>query len=202
MFYVVRYRAYGCRENAHWLADGSLVYHVAGVGVVLSVEDNRQRHYLHHTDDILCLVVHPDGKTVASGQVSLLLHIFSPLFAMLWSFNNNCSKYCFLIFFYTLLNLASLMFFDCWQLGKNPVVHIWSSRTLRILSFLEGGHTRGVCCLGFSRDGDRLASIGLDDHNSLVIWDWEKGVKIATARYSYIVWIVNLNMVEEAMNWL
>ncbi|KAA0203726.1 hypothetical protein HAZT_HAZT004587, partial [Hyalella azteca] len=132
---ALRYRAHGCRDNAHWLGDGSLVYHVAGVCVVLEPQENKQRHYLHHTDDILCLVVHPDGITVASGQM-----------------------------------------------GKAATVHVWSSSTLRILSFLEGGHVRGVSCLAFSRDGDRLASIGLDDSNSMVIWDWQKGVKLASAR--------------------
>ncbi|KAF2354174.1 WD40 repeat [Trinorchestia longiramus] len=135
MKHVFGYRAHGCRDNAHWLADGCLVYPVAGVGVVLDEQTRKQRHYLHHTDDILCLVVHPDGEIVASGQM-----------------------------------------------GKHAAVHVWSSSSLRILSFLEGGHSRGVSCLAFSRDGDRLASIGLDEQNSMVIWNWQKGVKLATTR--------------------
>lgn len=67
-------------------------------------------------------------------------------------------------------------------MGHNAVIHTWSSSTLRILSCLEKGHHVGVSCITFSRDGDRLASIGLDDFNSMVIWDWQKGVKLATAR--------------------
>ena len=31
-------------------------------------------------------------------------------------------------------------------------------------------------------DGKRLASIGLDDDHSIVVWNWKKGEKLATAR--------------------
>lgn len=47
-----------------------MVYHVAAVGIVCDPETLRQEHYLHHTDDILCLAVHPEGELVASGQVN------------------------------------------------------------------------------------------------------------------------------------
>ena len=35
-------------------------------------------------------------------------------------------------------------------------------------------------CVG---DGKRLATIGLDDNHSIVVWDWRKGEKLATTRY-------------------
>ena len=31
-------------------------------------------------------------------------------------------------------------------------------------------------------DGKKLASIGLDDDHSIVVWNWKKGEKLATAR--------------------
>ncbi len=34
-----------------------------------SIRDARQRFYLLHTDDILCLALHPKGELVATGQV-------------------------------------------------------------------------------------------------------------------------------------
>lgn len=34
----------------------------------------------------------------------------------------------------------------------------------------------------FSADGKKLASVGLDDDHSIVVWDWKKGQMLATAR--------------------
>jgi len=47
---------------------------------------------------------------------------------------------------------------------------------------LSDQHERGVCALDFSADGKKLASIGLDDNHVIVIWDWRRGEKLATAR--------------------
>lgn len=43
---------------------------MASVAVLYSVEEQRQRHYLGHNDDIKCLAVHPDMVTIATGQVA------------------------------------------------------------------------------------------------------------------------------------
>lgn len=42
----------------------------------------------------------------------------------------------------------------------------------------------------FSADGKRLASVGLDDNHSIVIWDWKKGEKLATTRWVVVVVVV------------
>jgi microtubule-associated protein-like 6 len=83
------------------------------------------------------------------------------------------------------------------QIGKEPVIHIWTVQSMETKSILKGEHTRGVCAVAFSADGkvewhllflldlniaQQLASIGLDDNHSIVIWDWAKGLKMATAR--------------------
>lgn len=65
-----RYRAYDCRDNLFCLKNGEIVYHVAALGIVLNTEQNQQRFYNYHTDDILCLAVSPDMSLVATGQVS------------------------------------------------------------------------------------------------------------------------------------
>ena len=42
-----------------------------------------------------------------------------------------------------------------------------------------------ICeCWIFLADGKRLVSVGLDPHHSIVVWDWRRGEKLATARYS------------------
>ncbi|XP_033874936.2 echinoderm microtubule-associated protein-like 6 isoform X2 [Acipenser ruthenus] len=68
------------------------------------------------------------------------------------------------------------------QVGRDPSIHVWDTQTLKCLSLLKGHHQRGVCALDFSADGKSLVSIGIDDNHTIVIWDWKKGEKLATAR--------------------
>ena len=46
------------------------MYNMAGVVVVHDIEDNTQRHYTQHNDDVKCVAVHPNKTIVASGQVA------------------------------------------------------------------------------------------------------------------------------------
>ncbi|KAM6428408.1 echinoderm microtubule-associated protein-like 2 isoform 2-T2 [Liasis olivaceus] len=68
--WVYGYRGRDCRANLFLLPTGEIVYFVAAVAVLYNVEEQRQRHYLGHTDDIKCLAVHPDMVTIATGQVA------------------------------------------------------------------------------------------------------------------------------------
>ncbi|XP_060113782.1 echinoderm microtubule-associated protein-like 1 [Heteronotia binoei] len=68
--WVYGYRGRDCRANLFLLPTGEIVYFVAAVAVLYNVEEQRQRHYLGHTDDIKCLAVHPDMVTLATGQVA------------------------------------------------------------------------------------------------------------------------------------
>jgi hypothetical protein len=65
---VYGYQGKGAWDNVHYNAAGSIVYFIAGVGVVLSPADNAQRFFLGHNEDITCLAMHPDRQTVATGQ--------------------------------------------------------------------------------------------------------------------------------------
>ena len=69
------------------------------------------------------------------------------------------------------------------QLGVNPSIHIWNSANTKILAILADGHERGIMAVAFNYEGDRLASIGMDDHHTVVVWLWRNGKRIATARY-------------------
>ncbi|PAA62269.1 hypothetical protein BOX15_Mlig019386g1 [Macrostomum lignano] len=55
----------GCLQA---LPDGSLVFAVTSVAVLLSPDRRRQRHYTGHTSSILCLECHTSRPIVASGQ--------------------------------------------------------------------------------------------------------------------------------------
>ncbi|XP_061084049.1 echinoderm microtubule-associated protein-like 6 isoform X3 [Conger conger] len=68
------------------------------------------------------------------------------------------------------------------QVGRDPAIHVWDTQTLKCLSLLKGHHQRGVCALDFSADGKSLVSVGIDDCHCIVVWDWKKGEKLATAR--------------------
>ena len=69
------------------------------------------------------------------------------------------------------------------QVGRDPAIHVWDAETLKTAAILKGQHQRGVCACDFSGDGKRLASVGLDDNHTIVVWDWKKGEKLATTRY-------------------
>ncbi|XP_016405479.1 echinoderm microtubule-associated protein-like 5, partial [Sinocyclocheilus rhinocerous] len=137
LHFIHGYRGYDCRSNLFYTQTGEIVYHVAAVGVVYNRQQNTQRFYLGHDDDILCLAIHPVKDYVATGQV-----------------------------------------------GRDSSIHIWETEFLKPLSVLKGFHQFGVCALDFSADGKRLASVGLDDNHTIVLWEWRKGEKLSTIRGS------------------
>ncbi|XP_026809328.1 echinoderm microtubule-associated protein-like 2 isoform X3 [Rhopalosiphum maidis] len=68
--WVYGYRGKDCRSNLYLLPTGEMVYFVASVAVLYNVEEQSQRHYLGHTDDIKCLAIHPNKLLVATGQTA------------------------------------------------------------------------------------------------------------------------------------
>jgi len=62
------YRAQDARNNVRYNYKGEVVYTAAGLGVVYSKEDHRQRHFSKHTGDIVSLAMHPNGQYVATGE--------------------------------------------------------------------------------------------------------------------------------------
>eukprot|EP01116_Phalansterium_solitarium_P002565 TRINITY_DN1264_c2_g1_i5.p1 TRINITY_DN1264_c2_g1~~TRINITY_DN1264_c2_g1_i5.p1 ORF type:complete len:658 (+),score=335.13 TRINITY_DN1264_c2_g1_i5:2551-4524(+) len=68
--FVYGYRGYDTRNNLFYNKDGKIVYHVAAVGLILDPKTGTQNQFIgHHTDDILSLAIHPDGKLVATGEI-------------------------------------------------------------------------------------------------------------------------------------
>lgn len=49
---------------------------MAGVGIVYDSATHTQRFFLGHNDDVTCAAMHPDGKLVATGQVSSVRAFF------------------------------------------------------------------------------------------------------------------------------
>ena len=67
--FVHGYRGYDCRNNLFFTPHNKIVYHIAAVGIVYNSETHHQKCYVAHTDDILCLAIHPSGRLVATGQI-------------------------------------------------------------------------------------------------------------------------------------
>ena len=59
--YIYGYRCHDARNNLRYTQEGKIVYHAAGVGVVLNQRENTQTFMLEHDDDILCLATDPTG---------------------------------------------------------------------------------------------------------------------------------------------
>lgn len=55
--------------NLFYTANGDMVYYAAAVGIVYNKATHSQKFFLGHTDDIMCLAIHPDKNLVATGQV-------------------------------------------------------------------------------------------------------------------------------------
>ncbi|XP_061168801.1 echinoderm microtubule-associated protein-like 1 [Saccostrea echinata] len=68
--WVYGYRGRDCRSNLYYLPSGEIIYFSAAVVILQNVEENAQRHYIGHTDDVNCLAIHPDQVRVATGQVA------------------------------------------------------------------------------------------------------------------------------------
>lgn len=60
------------------------------------------------------------------------------------------------------------------EAGRKPSIVVWNSKDMCVLAKIEGSHEAGVPLLAFNSRGNILASVGLDDDNSLCIHDWNK----------------------------
>lgn len=66
--------------NLFYTASGDMVYYTAAVGIVYNKTTHTQKFFLGHTDDIMCLAIHPDRNLVATGQVRLARPIYSHIY--------------------------------------------------------------------------------------------------------------------------
>jgi microtubule-associated protein-like 6 len=68
--FVYGYRGWDCRNNLGYAGSNNIiVYHIAAVGIVYNSDTHTQIHNTEHDDDIISLVCHPKGHSVASGEV-------------------------------------------------------------------------------------------------------------------------------------
>jgi WD40 repeat protein len=67
--YVYGYHGWDCTNNIGFTESSStIVYHIAGVGIVLNQDNGTQIHNTEHDGEICCLNVHVDGHTIVTGD--------------------------------------------------------------------------------------------------------------------------------------
>lgn len=57
------------RNNLKYLATGKLLYNAASLGIVHDTSTNTQKFFDKHRDDCISMAIHPDGVTVATGEL-------------------------------------------------------------------------------------------------------------------------------------
>ncbi|GAV03860.1 hypothetical protein RvY_14230 [Ramazzottius varieornatus] len=154
------YRGRDVRGNLHCIATGECVYFVASVVVLANFQEDLQRHYLGHSDDIRCLAVHPNRLIIASGQTGI------------YDKKSDSKR----------RGAVSPTADQAFDISLDKVVHIriWDAVSLQTLHVL-GGHgefEKGFSTLAFSKmDGGALLSV-IDEsqEHTLTLWDWQKGL--------------------------
>ena len=68
------------------------------------------------------------------------------------------------------------------EIGRNPKIIVWKSNTMEIISTIKDCHNRGVARVEFSTSGKLLASVGIDDQNTLALHDWRSGDELIKVR--------------------
>ncbi|KAJ6229617.1 echinoderm microtubule-associated protein-like elp-1 [Anaeramoeba flamelloides] len=66
--YVYGYRGWEGRNNIHFTKSGEVAYFAAKIGIVLNLEKNTQKFFFGHDNEITCIMIHPSGNIVATGQ--------------------------------------------------------------------------------------------------------------------------------------
>ena len=66
--------------------------------------------------------------------------------------------------------------------GKNPNIYLYSMPEHKEFSILRGGTERGYSFLCFSRNSDKLISVGNFPDFSIVLWNWASGQVLLRAK--------------------
>ncbi|GMH46698.1 hypothetical protein TrVE_jg371 [Triparma verrucosa] len=68
------------------------------------------------------------------------------------------------------------------EIGAEPTINIFDAKTMQTVVSVKGFHKRGVHLLAFSKDGDNLFSVGLDDDHSIAVYSTKDGKLLASGK--------------------
>ena len=69
-------------------------------------------------------------------------------------FSSLCLYLLFLSVTHSLAIHPNKELFATGQIGKDPFICVWNSKTMEMVSILQGGHDRGIATVAFSSDGE------------------------------------------------
>ena len=150
--YVFGYRSFDTRMNIKYTKlKNNIVYTAAAVGIVHNIDNNTQKYFPFHQEDIVSLALHPNGYTVATGQMA----------------QKGKAKYIDL-FIWNIKNIPETtnINYEFREKVPNNVIN------------LKGVLQRAIRILKFNDKGTRLLGNGQDDFNSIAIWDTTNLLKI------------------------
>ncbi|ETE66193.1 Echinoderm microtubule-associated protein-like 1, partial [Ophiophagus hannah] len=195
--WVYGYRGRDCRNNLYLLPTGETVYFIASVVVLYNVEEQLQRHYIGHNDDVKCLAVHPDRITIATGQVAgtskdgkcsneaVFAADFHPTDTNIIVTCGKSHLYFWTIEGNSLIKKQGLFekqekpkFVLCVTFSENGDtitgdssgnILVWGKGTNRISTAIQGAHEGGIFALCMLRDGTLVSGGGKD--RKLISWN-------------------------------
>ena len=153
LHYVFGYRSFDTRMNIRYTKlKNNIVYTTAALGIVHNIETNKQKYFPYHHEDIVSLALHPNGYTVATGQMA----------------QKGYSKY------------LDLFIWNIKDIPDETNVNIESREQVpQNIYNLKGVLQRAIRILKFNDTGTRLLGNGQDDFNSIAIWDTSNLSKIS-----------------------
>ena len=64
------------------------------------------------------------------------------------------------------------------QIGKKPILCIWDTQSMQAIVTMKTKHGRGIPLLSFNDSGNNLATVGLDNDSTLIVYDWAKKITV------------------------
>eukprot|EP00873_Tetraselmis_striata_P042208 jgi/Tetstr1/462472/TSEL_007468.t1 len=136
--------------NLFYLSPDEVIYYTAGVGVKYNKTSNTQCFFRHHDDDVNCLAYSPRRQLAATGQVGPV--------------GRSVPKVC------------------VWDpFIRRPDGSVDSEARRQemsqhyVLEFPKAD--RGIVAVAFSPDGNKIATVAMDNSHTMYIWDISKGTK-------------------------
>lgn len=68
------------------------------------------------------------------------------------------------------------------QVGPKPWLCIWDTSTMECLARYRSPLVKGIKCIAFSNDGDKVVASGMDDAHSLAVFLWRAAPKSQAAK--------------------
>ncbi|XP_050432030.1 echinoderm microtubule-associated protein-like CG42247 isoform X1 [Adelges cooleyi] len=160
--WVYGYRGIDTRKNLWVLPTGELLYYVAAVAVLYDRDEDSQRHYIGHTEDIQCMDIHPSKEMVASAQkggrtrkTQAHIRIWSPetLYTLYIVGNGEFEEGVSAIAFSQLTGGNYLLAVDC---GREKMLSVWQWQWGHLLGKVATMQTEDILGASFHPLDDNL----------------------------------------------